>query len=114
LLVYELQRTFSSEQRLGLDCFEAVLKIVGLAGKVEQDIRRDIYELQQLRHTIVHRASLADRKLVEACPWLGLISGGRIFISHEQYNRLMAAVTKYVTVVIERATTAESARKKLQ
>jgi hypothetical protein len=48
LLVYELQRTLSSEQRLGLDCFEALLKVVGLAGRVEDEIRRDIYELQQL------------------------------------------------------------------
>jgi len=112
LLVYELQRSLSSEQRLGLDCFEALLKVVGLAGKVEDEIRRDIYELQQLRHTIVHRASLADRKLVEACPWLKLIPGERILISHEQYRRLMAAVNKYVTVVIERATAVESGKKK--
>jgi hypothetical protein len=70
------------------------------------------YELQQLRHTIVHRASFADRKLVEACPWLGLIPGERIFISHEQYRRLVVAVDKYVTVVIQRATAIESAKKK--
>ena len=114
LLVYELQRGLGSEQRLGLDCFESLLKIVGLAGKVEDSIPRDIYELQQLRHTIVHRASLADRKLVEACPWLNLTSGERIMISHEQYRRLITAVQKYVTVVIERATAAELARKKLK
>jgi hypothetical protein len=112
LLLYELQRGLSSEQRLGLDCFESLLKIVGLAGKVEDSIRRDIYELQQLRHTIVHRASLADRKLVEACPWLKLTSGERILISHDQYRRLITSVQKYVTVVIERATAAELARKK--
>ena len=58
LLVYELQRALSSEQRLGLDCFEALLKVVGLSGRMEDGISRDIYELQQLRHTIVHRASL--------------------------------------------------------
>jgi len=101
----------SSEQRLALDCFEALLKVVGLAGKVEDKIRRDIYELQQLRHTIVHRASLADRKLVDACPWLELIPGGRIFISHEQYRRLMSAVNKYVPLVIQRATAIEAAKK---
>jgi hypothetical protein len=112
LLVYELQRTLSSEQRLGLDGFESLLKIVGFVGKVENEIRRDIYELQQLRHTIVHRASLADRKLIEACPWLKLESGERITISREHYHRLMAAVNKYVTVVIERATAFELARKK--
>jgi hypothetical protein len=112
LLVYELQRTLSSEQRLGLDCFEALLKVVGLAGKVEDGIRRDIYELQQLRHTIVHGASLADRKLIGACPWLKLMSGERIMISREHYRHLMAAVHKYVTVVIERATAIESEKKK--
>jgi hypothetical protein len=110
--VYELQRTLNSEQRLGLDGFEALLKVVGLAGKVEDEIRRDIYELQQLRHTIVHRASLADRKLIEACPWLKLMSGERIMISREHYRRLVMAVNKYVTVVIQRATTVESEKKK--
>jgi hypothetical protein len=33
-------------------------------------------------------------------------------ISHEHYRRLITAVQKYVTVVIERATAAELARKK--
>jgi hypothetical protein len=112
LLVYELQRTLSSEQRLGLDCFEALLKVVGLAGRVEDGIRRDIYEIQQLRHTIVHRASLADRKLIEACPWLKLMPGERIMISHEHYRRFMEAVNKYIILVIERATAIESAKKK--
>jgi hypothetical protein len=90
----------------------SLLKVVGLAGRVEDGIRRDIYELQQLRHTIVHRASLADRKLIEACPWLKLMPGERIMISHEHYRRLVVAVNKYVTVVIERATAVESGKKK--
>jgi hypothetical protein len=112
LLVYELQRGLGSEQRIGLDCFESLLKIVGLAGKVEDGIRRDIFELQQLRHTIVYRASLADRKLSDACPWLKLKPGERIMVSYEHYRRLVDSVAKYVTVVIERATAIELARKK--
>jgi hypothetical protein len=112
LLVYEVQRTLSSEQRLGLDCFEALLKLVSLSGKVESEMRRDIYEIQQLRHTIVHRASLADRKLLEACPWLKLTSGERIMISREHYRRLIETVFNYVTLVIKRATESETERKK--
>jgi hypothetical protein len=54
---------------------------------------------------------LADRKLVDACPWLEPIPGRRIFISHEQYRRLMSAVNKYVTLVIQRATAIEAAKK---
>jgi hypothetical protein len=112
LLVTELQRSLSSEQRLGLDCFERLLRIIGLGGEVKPKIRRDIYELQQLRHTIVHRASLADRKLIEACPWLKLKSGERIHISHKQYHRLMEAAHKYVVLVIKRATAIEVAKRK--
>src|ERR1700722_7269843 len=94
-LVYELQRSLNSEQRLGVDCFEALLKVVGLSGSVEEKIRRDIYELQQIRHTIVHRASLADRKLITACPWLKIKSGERIMISKEHYRCLSSAVSEY-------------------
>jgi hypothetical protein len=39
LLVYELQRSLSSEQRFGPDCFESLLKVVGLAGKVDGDAK---------------------------------------------------------------------------
>ena len=114
LLVYEFQRTTNSEQRLGVDCFETLLKVVGLAGTVEDETRRDLYELQQLRHTIVHRASVVDRKLSEACPWLKLIPGERILVSHKQYLRLVRAADKYVTKVIERATAIKLEKKKLK
>jgi hypothetical protein len=48
LLVNELQRSFNSGQRLGLGCFEALLRVIGLAGGVNAGIRRDTFELQQL------------------------------------------------------------------
>jgi hypothetical protein len=114
LLVNELQRSLSSDQRLGLECFEALLRVVGLAGEVKTKIRRDIFELQQLRHSIVHRASLADRKLLEACPWLKLKSGDRIRISNKQYRRLVDAAGKYVIAVIKRATAIALRRKSLK
>jgi len=111
-LVYEFQRTLSSQQRSGIDCFEELLKIVGLAGKTSKRIRRDVYEIQQLRHTIVHRASLADRKLIEACSWLKLKSGDRVTISNKRYSKLLGSAQKYVTLVIKRATAVKLEKRK--
>lgn len=102
VIIQELQRTLRAEQRLGVNAFEIILQTVGLDGAIDENVSKDIFEYQQIRHAIVHRGLLADRHLTERCPWLNLHPGERIKIDHKHYRRLTKSVTSYSVLVIER------------
>jgi len=90
-------------QRFGTTRFETLLSPIGVSGSVDADVTRAIFELQQVRHVLVHRRGLADRKLLEACPWLKVQLGDRVVIDHATYNRLSKAAHDYVLEIIQRA-----------
>lgn len=102
LIVQELQRTLRAEQRLGVNAFEVVLQAVGLDGVVKKKLSKDLFEYQQIRHAVVHRGSVADRCLMQRCPWLRLRPGDPILIRHKDYRRLANAIMDYSVAVIER------------
>lgn len=86
----------------GISQFEHLLSPVGLAGSIDDGIRRDLYELEQLRHVLVHRRGLADRKLLDACPWLGRSLGDRVEVDHSTYRRLWQASHAYAYELLRR------------
>ena len=88
--------------RAGVGRFESLLERFQLNGRVEEECRKTLFELSEVRHAIVHRGGHADRKLIEACPWLSLKPGERIKISHEMWLRYNDAVTQYVLEIIRR------------
>lgn len=102
LLVSELERGQGSGGKYGVDKFEVLLERFGLSGKVEAEQRRNIGEMHCLRNVIVHRASLADRRLVNGCPWLHLKVGDRVTVTHEALFRCLLALTEYLGVLAHR------------
>ena len=86
----------------GVSRFERLLAMVGLGGSVDAGVRRDLFELEQLRHVLVHRRGLADRKLLEACPGLGMSLGDRIQIDHRRYRRMWLASHAYAYELLRR------------
>ena len=104
-LVYrELERNLKTNERLGVNRIEVLLSVVGLPGKeIPEEVKRNIFEMQQIRNTIVHKGSIADKRLVEACPWLGLAPGAIIRVTHEDYGRYVRSVGDYVLGLINRA-----------
>lgn len=56
----------------GVGRFEAMLDPIGLGGGIDPNVRRVLFELCQVINAIVHKGGLADRRFVEACPWLNL------------------------------------------
>ncbi len=102
LIVQELQRNLRADQRLGVNAFESLLSSIGLGGTIDDTISRTLFEFQQLRHAIVHRASIADKVLVERCPWLGLTIGQRLKLDHDDFHRLNHAVAEYLISIVER------------
>src|SRR5262249_16660591 len=61
-----LEQELSTPLRSGVIKFEAILEPFGLSGTVEQRVRRDIFELNQVRNALMHRGGFADRRLIDA------------------------------------------------
>ena len=104
IVMEEAKRLLRAEQRIGINTFEAILATVDLSGDVLEDTRRDMIELQQLRHVFVHHGGIVDRKLLRHCPWLNIKPGTRIMLKRKDYERFTRAVVNYVKAVIERVT----------
>lgn len=88
--------------RGGINRFEQHLALFGLSGEVSEEAKRHIFELGHIRNVLVHRGGEADRRLTEACPWLGLSVGETVQITHQQFERYSEAVHEYVTQLIVR------------
>ena len=97
-----LDRAINGSLKLGVTRFETLLEPLGLSGAIADDIRRDIFELSQVRHVIAHRRGIADRRLAEACPWLPLAVGKPVIVTHNDIHRYHTAVGLYVTELIYR------------
>lgn len=89
-------------QKHGVDSFEPVLDHFALSGEVDQDTKKTIWEINHIRNVIVHRRSIADRRLVEACPWLGVKIGEAIVISHKTIGCYYAAFCNYTLAITHR------------
>jgi hypothetical protein len=103
-IVESLDRDVQAPLRQGVDRFEALLAVFGLSGPVHDDIKRDLFELCNVRNILVHRRGVADSRFVKACPWLGLKPGGTVRVTHDSFDRYGSATTKYVTVLMKRVT----------
>ncbi len=90
------------ERRQGVDGFEVFLGYVGLSGTVAPDIKKTVWEVSHIRNAIVHRASIADRKLVQSCPWLNYKIGERVKIPHEVLAKYVHTLTEYLIIVLKR------------
>ena len=98
----ETSRSHTLGRRQGVDRFEVLLGYVGLSGTVDPDIRKTVWEVSHIRSVIVHRASIADRKLVQSCPWLNYKIGERVKIPREVLAKYVHTLTEYLIVVLKR------------
>ncbi len=89
----------------GVARFETLLQPLGLTGAFPEEGRKALFDLSQVLHVIVHRRGQDDRRLIDACPWLGLSSGDRIKISHAMWKRYDRVVGEYVLELIQRIRT---------
>ena len=82
--------------RIGISRFEIVLDAIGLPGVIPDVIRRVILELAEIRHVIVHRNGMIDKKLVRRCPWLSDAVGTQIKVGGIEYHLYSLAATWYL------------------
>ena len=95
-------RTFHLPSRTVLLDLNSYFKPFGLSGPVDDNVRRDLFELNQIRNAWVHRSGFADRRLVESCPWLNLKVGDAIRIDHKTTERYYNSVMAYALELIVR------------
>ncbi|GAC1450298.1 MAG: hypothetical protein NVSMB9_34640 [Isosphaeraceae bacterium] len=86
----------------GVGRFEAILDGMGLGGGVDEEVRRLFMEMSELRHNLVHRMAVADRKLVDRCPWLDLKEGQAYGITLEVINAYAHCLQFYVMEIDRR------------
>jgi len=101
-IIRELEHQFAASQRKGIGRFESLLNIFGLGGGLKETYRRDLLELQQIRHVIIHRRGIVDRKLSTACPWLKLKISSEININRIGLKKYFKAVTEYTLEISKR------------
>jgi hypothetical protein len=99
-LVAELGRNLGRKN--GVEAFEGLLQFFNLSGPVNDHDRKLIWQMHHLRNVIVHRASLADRRLVEACPWLHLKINDPVIISHKELGLCTGALCSYALTITHR------------
>lgn len=101
-LVSELERELSAALKSGVNRFETLLEPFGLSGPVDDTTKKELFELSHVRNVIVHRRGAADKKLIEACPWLGLRPGDPVKIDSDAYHRYFDAAFEYEKIVLDR------------
>lgn len=94
-----LETELRAPLRSGVSRFEAMMESFGLGGSVEETVRRDLFELNQVRNVLVHRGGIADRKFLSACPWLDLKQGQEVLVSSVLYSKYWHAVGEYVVEI---------------
>lgn len=101
-IVQLLQREQSGPLAAGVTAFEVQLRPFGLGGEVDRDISKDIFEASHLRNVLVHRRGVADRRLLNACPWMDLKLGEPVVMSQDEFARLTLAITHYAVIIHDR------------
>ena len=99
-IVNLLKQELGSPLKQGSNRFESLLKLVGLSGRIEDDVQKTLFEMNHLRNVFVHRRGIADKRLIEACPWLGYEVGDHVFLKHEDFLRYMEISAKYILELI--------------
>lgn len=102
LVLEEVGRGHGTATKHGVDTFESILDHFSLSGAVGPKIKKNIWEMNHVRNVIVHRASVADRRLVASCPWMKLAIGDKVLIRHEILHRYIHALYEYVRLIVHR------------
>lgn len=101
-LVKELARSLNADFKLGIGKFEVLLEALGLSGAVDDNVRRTLFEMSQVRNVLVHRAGIVDGRFKEACPWVAVEVGEKLRVDHKTYVRYVDATHEYVLCLINR------------
>jgi hypothetical protein len=96
-----LEREIGGSFKKGTTRFEILMGHIGITVRIEDAIKRDLLELQQIRNVVTHKNSVIDRRFNESCPWLGLKVGDKIIITHADFIRYVKATDMYMANLVK-------------
>ena len=99
-IIDRLEQELVAPLKCGVNRFESILEPFGLSGKVDPDVQRDLFELNQIRNCLMHSAGRADRRFADACPWLGLEPGQQLVVNQINTRRYFSSVLRYSTELV--------------
>jgi len=95
-LAETLKQAVEAALKQGIGKFESILEPIGLGGGIADSARKCLFELSHVRNAIVHKGGKADRKLIEACPWLLLTRGDQVCLNGKDFHRYTMAAYWYL------------------
>ena len=102
LLAHHLKQKVTTGTTAGVGVFENVLRAIDFGGPVHEDIKRQLIELSETRHVIVHTNGQVDRKFAERCPWLDLSVGDKVCVTEDKFYGYYYAAHWYVVELMRR------------
>lgn len=97
-----LEQELGASQRRGIERFETLLGVFGLSGDVDEETKKNLYEMYNVRNVLVHRRGIADRRLTDACPWLGVEVGDPVRVTHDALERYVESLNNYFVMLLLR------------
>jgi hypothetical protein len=90
-----IERELTAATKAGCRRLDALLDAVGLVGKTDNRIAKQIDQLTNIRNVIVHRAGIVDRRFQKACPWLQFEVGKKLVLNHRLNGDAVHAASAY-------------------
>ena len=99
-LVALMDQSLGAPLKQGVSRFDALLQTIGLSVSINDDVRKALFELQQVRNLLVHRRGIVDKRFCEACPWLDLKQRQEVRVDRATFKRYSDSVQIYITEMI--------------
>jgi len=94
-ILRSLKLKSKAEGRPGVGGIESLFGEFDLGGSVSDELRACLAELKAVRNNLLHRSGIADERLVELCPWLGLEPGDDVLVSGDMVVRYATSSIVY-------------------
>ncbi|MBK5260442.1 MAG: hypothetical protein JJE51_12695 [Thermoanaerobaculia bacterium] len=101
-MIDSLEETLGSRRSAGIERFEVLFRALGMSSPIPAEVTQPLFELANVRHVLVHRRGIVDRKFAELLPQLSYRPEDELKIDHAIYHRFYDAVDLYVHELIQR------------
>lgn len=99
-LVSVLERELGASLKPGAGRFDCLLQVFGFRPQISDEQRRNLNELAAVRNVIVHRAGIADDRLLTLCPWLPAKVGDVVLVDGAAFGRYVHAASEYAAEIL--------------
>lgn len=98
----QYEKRLGAGSKPGVKRFECLLEPLGFSGPRSEVVDDGIYELAQVRHLLLHRNGVVDKKFTEACPWYASQLGRKLTLTPEMFDHYNNAVMEYISILMKR------------